>query len=267
MPYITYHLFGILISGVFAWLIGILLFSDEDNKNKRNITQIIGFFVFIGLVNGIILPDFRQYQQSNKINNVLADIPFLRTLKTEEPALYQQYQQLLTDMMQKGESKTAMLMATSQKTEAVMLKRLSSADDEAINAYVDAITTALGELKEQNGELCFDYLFPQQSKAPLKASQHLSYQTKTRITYAMKAIILNQQNQALPADEILQPYLINIIQSLENKYGSDIEIMNNPMTTQVPKARGCEIFYDFYQQLRQQEPALRADLMRFLSQQ
>lgn len=267
MPYIAYHLFGILISGVFAWLIGVLLFSGEDNKSKRNITQIIGFFVFIGLVNGIILPDFRQNQQSNKINNVLADIPFLRTLKTEEPALYQQYQQLLTDMMQKDESKTAIIMATSQKTEAVMLKRLSSADDEAINAYVDAITTALGELKQQNGDLCYDYLFPQQAKNPLTAVGGLSESTKKAIQLSMEAIILNQQNQALPENEILQPYLINIMQSLENKYGNDIEIMNNPMTTQVPKARGCEIFYDFYQQLRQQEPALRADLMRFLSQQ
>lgn len=262
---ILFPVIAIAISLGIAYLAGRVLFDEAKDKSKRRITQVVVFFVCVAIGSILIVKSHAKIEE-NRIDAVLAELPFTKALKKSEPKLYQQYYNILQRGVEDGLTKTQMQKKAMALTENIMLKRIPTADDDAVIGFVEATMLSMDELRKQSGELCYRFLFPESEKQPLNASKYLSPEAQKKMQTAMGNIILQQQNVALPSDDLVQQHMSTIMMKLGKKYGTDTAMaLGNPTSGDVSQTRICNISYDFYGTILEEERPIAATIMRSLT--
>lgn len=247
---------GALISGALAWFIGKLI----NPKGNQSVSLFI-FIVIMGIFNVYIIPKLNHGYQQKQLIATLEKNPFIRSLKTQEPELYQEYLSAFQQFSQKDISQENLTLMLLNKTEKIYTQRLATASDEAILGSINALLPTMAEVRQHSGEMCYQLLFPQSSPVPLNTSRYISQKTQKMTLTAMENVILQQENITAPPTDVT-PHLQAIMEKLYQIYGDDLSALANPLASNVPKKRICDMFYDYYKELQKLDPKIAASIMR-----
>lgn len=247
---------GALISGALAWFIGKLI-NPEGNRT----VQFVVFIVAMGIFNSTIIPKLNHGYRQKQLETTLEEIPFIRSLKTQEPELYQEYLSAFQQFSQKNISQENLTLMLRNKTEKIFAQRLATASDEAILGFIKTLPPTIAEVRQHSGEMCYQFLFPQSSPVPLNISRYISQKTQKMTLTAMENVILQQENITAPPTDV-KPHLQTIMKKLYQVYGDDLPALANPLASNVPKKRICDMFYDYYKELQKLDPKVAASIMR-----
>lgn len=249
---------AVFISGFIAQLFA---------KNAGKLMQLAVFLVCMGLFNGVIFPDFiRPAIEGDRIEEGLLGEPFYQALKEKEPATFEQWVEQLKDAKKQGLSMEQAGSVLQRNIEDLMMKRLPYASDDAVYGFVEAFAPAIKELRLKSGDLCYGFLFPENGQQGSGASAYLSESTQRRSLDAMQKIILESGTGiAAPAADMVMPDLIEIMQSLEKKYGAEVMMaMENPAMSRAPKEEVCDMVYSMYRKILALEKQKAIDLLRVM---
>lgn len=241
---------SILISGFLALKI-----------TENRLFSFILFFVFLGVFRAFITPALLSNNELANMEEEMLKISLFRTIKEQEPELYQQFQQQLENGLKKGADLQQMITIARAQIQPLLVKRLPTASNQALVEYGQAISATISELRRKSSDACVQLLFPQANRFS-SALDHVSQSNQNLIMQATEKVIIEQVNIAAPADTMVQPLLFKIAQAMDKKHGQNsMAIFQNPYQS---KDKSCKIVDDFYIEVFKLEDEKAANVLRYL---
>ncbi|MCX8956686.1 hypothetical protein EHW65_05135 [Erwinia psidii] len=176
-----------------------------------------------------------------------ATLPVYRTIKTQQPALYQTLLHEYLPAVASGESDTLAQANLRPMLSELLSQRISYASSEALNRYMQVSLEQMKVLRKENNELCFKFLFPQVSGG-IDSSKTFPAALREREMMAIDYFLQHSHGAEQTGDaDRYRADLQNIVRKLYGKWGSDLQIMNAPAEVGADKIKLCEMTIDLYQ--------------------
>lgn len=255
------------LSGVLAAIIANLIVR---NPKERRSAYVVAFVIFFALLQGLsreyIFPDVNAWNQSRKAESELLEIPAFQAIKQYDP---QTYENLLSDIkraIKSGSSDGSQITGmVRDRISGLVQKRLPHASDEAVASYMNVMLTEIDELNAHGGDLCYRFLFPQQSE-PFDGRKYFSKQTQEADLAALANIIKTsaENPQPIPPENDVIPKLQPIFADLATEHGDDIVMLQNPGAANVDKAKVCSMAAGLYARILKLPPSESGTILRFM---
>ena len=264
MNWISVGLAG--LSGALAALIAALAIR---NPKKNRAAYAIVFFVSLAVLQVIsrqyVFPDLNAWYQMRKAESALIEIPAFQTIKQYDTKTYEAMMSDIKEAIKKGTDESQIIGLMRGHVAGLVQKRLPYAADDAVVTYMSVMLTEIKELSEQGNDLCYHFLFPQQS-APFDGRKYFSKQTQEADLAALAQIVKTaaENPQALPGEADAMPLLTPIFLGLTNEYGTDIAMLQNPTAPNVDKVKVCSMADGLYARILQLPQNESSKVLRFM---
>lgn len=174
-------------------------------------------------------------------------LPVYRTLKAQQPSLYQKLDREYLAAIEEGSSEDQALERLRPMLSDLLNQRISSASDEALHRYMAVSLEEMQTLRQQNVELCFKFLFPQVSGG-VNTAEILPAALRNKEMEAMDYFLQNSRGAEQSGNvESSRADLQKIVRTLYSKWGSALQTMNSPAEPGADKTKLCEMTIDLYQ--------------------
>lgn len=240
-----------LIPTLAALLVLLLLATLLVKKAKINLL-LAALLVILPPVAGNIYFYYWIYPQQQLAAKIvaaedkLATTPTYRAIKQQQPALYKQIHDEFIAAVRAGVPADKAIGQLRPLLADLLNQRIGSADDASIISYMRLSVSQMQNLRQQSGDLCFRFLFPQISgginteEALPKALQQQDLEQMEALLNASRGpevtIDLPQARQSLQA----------IVRTLYAKWGSDLQLLNSPTDSRVDRDKMCDMTIDLY---------------------
>ncbi|EXU74775.1 hypothetical protein ABW286_03205 [Erwinia papayae] len=238
----------VFICGIAALLILILL----HKRKKISTTLAVWLAIVLIAVSStyyvaVRVPHQQHEARLNAAEHYFINLPLYRTLKVQQPSLYQKLHQQYLSAVATGESEAQALEHLRPMLADLLSQRISYASNEALYRYMQVSLEQMKALRQQNSELCFKFLFPQVSGG-INTTESLPVELRKKEGEALD-YFLQQSFGAEHTGNALQGRedLGNIVRSLYGRWGSDLQLINAPAETGADKTKLCEMTIDLYQ--------------------
>lgn len=254
-----------LIPSVIALLVLSLLALLLVKKGKIGrlsalLLVIIPLVVGNGVWLGWIHPQQKQHQQQQQLQQQqqrqadkiadaqqqLAATPPYSTIRQQQPALYKQINEQLVAAVRAGTDPDKAIGQLRPMVAELLNQRVGRADDDSIINYMRLSVSQMENLRQQNGELCFKFLFPQ-IRGGVNSEELLPQTLLQQDRQQMDALLRASQGAEKPID-IAQARrsLQSIVRKLYAKWGSDLQLLNSPTDSRVEPEKMCDMTIDLY---------------------
>ncbi len=254
------------LSGALAAMIASLFVRNPKEKRATYaVVLVVSLVGLLGLSREFIFPDLNAWNQARKAESALLEIPAYQAIKQYYPKTYESLLSDFQGSLRKGVDESQIIGLVRGHMVGLVLKRLPHASDEAVASYMNVMLTEIQELSSQGGDLCYRFLFPQQS-APLDGRQYLSKQTREADLAALDQVIRTsaESPQTIPLEVEVMPKLEPIFVELANEYGNDIEMLQNPAAPNVDRAKVCSMSVGLYSRILKLPKNESGKILRFL---
>ncbi|WP_233268262.1 hypothetical protein [Pantoea sp. BAV 3049] len=176
-----------------------------------------------------------------------SELPVYRTLKEQQPSLYQKLDREYLAALDEGSSEEQALERLRPMLSDLLNQRISSASDEALHRYMAVSLEEMKTLRQQNAELCFKFLFPQVGGG-VNTAEIFPADLRDREMQTMDYFLQNSRGAEQASDiERSRADLQKIVRSLYGKWGSALQTMNAPAEPGADKTKLCDMTIDLYQ--------------------
>ncbi|MCU5772858.1 hypothetical protein N5923_06605 [Erwiniaceae bacterium BAC15a-03b] len=245
----------------------IALLLVKKGKIKRRVAVLI---VIAPLLAGHIIWlnwIYPQQQQAAKIaaaQQQLATTPTYRVIKQQQPALYKQLNDELLTAVRQG-TPTARAIGQLRPLLADLLnQRIGRAEDNSIISYMQLSVRQMQSLRQQSGELCFKFLFPQISGG-VNTEEVLPPALQQQDLQQMEALLKASNGPDKPIDLAESRRSLQVIvRSLYAKWGAELQLLNAPTDSRVDQTHMCDMTIDLYQAILALPTKQSANVLRMM---
>lgn len=264
MDWISIGLAG-LSGAVAAAMASLLVRNPKEKRAAYTVVVVICFVVLQGLSREFIFPDLNAWNQARKAESALLEIPAFQAIKQYDPTTYKILLSDLKGSLREGLDESQVIGMVRGHIAGLVQRRLPSASDEAVVSYINVMVTEIREIGSHGGDLCYRFLFPQQS-APVGWHKYFSKQTQEADLAALAQVIRTaaENPQTIPREADVMPTLEPIFVDLANEYGNDIDMLQNPSAPTVDRAKICSMTADLYSRILQLSKHESSKVLRFL---
>jgi hypothetical protein len=238
------------------------------NPKERRVAYAIVFFVSLAVLQVIsrqyVFPDLNARYQIRKVEADLLEIPAFQTIKQYDPKTYEKLKSGLRESIKKGTDDQHVIGLVREQIIGLLQKRLPYASDEAVVTYMNVMLTEMNELNRQGPDLCYQFLFPQQSA--FDGRKYFSKQTQEADLAALAQIFKTaaENPQTIPGEAEVMPALKPIYVELAKEHGNDIIMLQNPGAPNVDKVKICSMVGGLYTRVVQLPQNESGKVLRFM---
>ncbi|CCG87908.1 hypothetical protein EPIR_2545 [Erwinia piriflorinigrans CFBP 5888] len=192
-------------------------------------------------------PQRQQEAAIDYARTQLASLPVWRTIKVQQPALYQQASDELIGYLRKGMPLRQAVELLRPLAADLLNQRINTARDKDLIAYMQISLEEMKQIRQLSPGQCFRFLFPQ-VKGGVNIAELLPQDLIARDLVAMDSL-LQHSNGAAPPDDLSRgrQQLQKVVQGLYNRWGSDLQTLNTPGEPGADETKLCDMTIDLYQ--------------------
>ncbi|MTD28784.1 hypothetical protein [Erwinia sorbitola] len=196
---------------------------------------------------GWISPEREQQAQIDAATAHLARLPVWRTVKEQQPGLYQQAYIELVNSLEDGVPEQQAIEHLRPLVADLLNQRINAARDEDLNSYMQISLEEMKQMRQRGASECFRFLFPQ-VKGGVNVSKLLPEDLTGRELQAMDLLLKHSGGVDQPIDlKQGRVQLQAVVRQLYERWGSDLQTLNTPAETGVNEAKLCDMTIDLYQ--------------------
>lgn len=263
----------ILIAGAIGALMGLIYFGIINIPAiKRSVGKVphwVGILVVIAagrLFEPMVTAAWDAYQLPAHTEAALLQTAVFRTIKEQEPKLYQEILQRAIEALRK-DRKANLTPITAKYCTRLVLSRIPHADDRAILEYMRSTIDITRYLDSRSHDQAFAYLFPDRVQYKLPFLADLPKERLERQLGALNRVLVSSfhQQRPIPTETEVQPIMIGVLTGIRDR--CDISIfsrLDQPNLDHAETLRTLLAYYDGLFAL--QEPQAGAVLRYSLAQ-
>lgn len=177
----------------------------------------------------------------------LSTLPVWRTIKVQQPALYQQASDELRNALQSGLAEQQAFDRLRPLAADLLNQRINSAADEDLIGYMSISLEEMKQLRQQSAERCFRFLFPQVREG-VDIAELLPRSLIEAEMQMMDRLLVNSNGNERVVDLPRgRKQLQSVVKTLYGKWGSDLQTLNTPAEPGVDEGKLCDMTIDLYQ--------------------
>lgn len=235
---------------VLSLLALLLVKKGKIGRLSALLLVIIPLAIGNGFWLGWVYPQQKQQQlQAANIAGAqeqLAATPPYRTIRQQQPALYKQINDQLVAAVRAGSDPTKAIGQLRPLVAELLNQRIGRADDDSIINYMRLSVSQMQNLRQQGGELCFKFLFPE-IRGGVNSDELLPPSLQQQDRQQMEALLLASQGPEKPVDIAqARQSLQGIVRQLYDKWGSDLQLLNSPIASRIEPQKMCDMTIDLY---------------------
>ncbi|WLS80078.1 hypothetical protein Q3V30_06240 [Erwinia pyri] len=234
---------GLAVVLLFTWL-------HKSGKISKTLAILLSFLLlFIGnfYYFGMVLPQQQRDERLAAAEQRLASLPVYRTIRTQQPGLYQKLDREFIHALQEGNSEKQALERLRPWLADLLNQRISYASNAQLYDYMSVALEEMKIIRQKNAELCFKYLFPQ-VEGGVNTADILPQPLIDKEMAVLDSFLLNSHGAEQPVDAASgRAELQVIVRSLYAKWGTALQTLNAPAEAGVDKAKLCDMTIDLYQ--------------------
>lgn len=238
--------------GLVALIASLLLPHDKDDSGSGKSAVGVAAVIGVVLAHFLLTPKLETAWTMRSFEKALSENAAFAAIKRYDAPTYDK---LMLDVKNGLASHTPEIQITAMvrnQITAIVQKRLPRSTNEAAVAYMQVMVQEMRELKSHDGQMCYQFLYPQPGQTQ-DISKVLSDSTKkadlTALGQVIKLAALTPQE--VPKQDQVMPFLTPVFTSLGSKYGDDLRDLQNPKRPGVNQTRLCSMMIDLYQQIAQ----------------
>lgn len=233
---------GLAIVLFFSWL-------HKRGKISQKLALFLSFLLlFIGnfYYFGMLLPQQQRDDRLTAAEQRLASLPVYRTIKAQQPGLYQKLDREFIQALQEGNSEKQALERLRPSLADLLNQRISYASNAQLHDYMTVALEEMKVIRQKNAELCFKYLFPQ-VEGGVNTAEILPQALIDKEMTSLDSFLLNSHGAEQPVDAARgRADLQVIVRSLYDKWGTALQTLNTPAEAGVDRTKLCDMTIDLY---------------------
>ncbi|ADP13201.1 hypothetical protein EJP617_35200 [Erwinia sp. Ejp617] len=243
---------NVILASVFSTVFWLVLTGWLWKCKKLSAPVAILLFLLPPLVGNIgyyhwIAPERQQDAMIAAARTQLASSPVWRTIKQQQPALYQQASDELAGLLRAGMPLPQAVAQLRPLAAELLNQRIDAARDEDLIEYMKISLEEMKLIRQRSPDACFRFLFPQ-VKGGVNISELLLPALMERELLAMDRLLQHSngagQQIDLPRGRL---QLQKVVQGLYDRWGSDLQMMNLPGEAGADETKLCDMTIDLYQ--------------------
>lgn len=236
-------------------LAGLAVIFSLSWLNKRGKigkgTAVLASFVLIAAGNfyyfGYVAPLQQRQARLAEAEQRLATMPVYRTIKIQQPVLYQKLHQEFMHALEQGSSESQALEHLRPMLADLLNQRISRAGNQQLHDYMAVALEEMKVLRQKDAELCFRYLFPQ-IEGGVNTAEVLPRALTDREMATLDDFLLHSHGAEQPVNVAKgREELQAIVRTLYGKWGSALQTLNAPTEPDADKGKLCDMTIDLYQ--------------------
>lgn len=232
---------------VLILLLSWLLRRGIISKGLAAVLAFVPLFLGNGYYYGVVAPQQQREARIAEAETRLAAMPVYRTLRAQQPVLYQTLNAEFVQAIQAGETETQALERLRPMLAELLNERLPYASNAQLHAYMAVSLEAMKAIRSNSPELCFRFLFPQ-VEGGVNLADVLPESLNAREMQVMDSLLLHSRGAQQETDaESGRAALQKIVRTLYEKWGSDLQTLNSPTEKGADKAKLCDMTIDLYE--------------------
>lgn len=212
----------------------------------------------------LLRPQQQQQTRLDAAQDRLASIPVWRTIKVQQPALYQQASEELRQALIAGMTEQQALDRLRPLLSDLLGQRIGAAEDADIIRYIRISVEEMKQLRQQSAELCFRFIYPQ-VKGGVEMSERLPQALTESEMAAIETLLINSLGAEQESDlKAGRAQLQSVVMALYKQWGSDLQSLNTPAEPGVDKGKLCDMTIDLYQSVLALGDKKSANVLRII---
>ncbi|WP_042958748.1 hypothetical protein [Erwinia tasmaniensis] len=242
---------AILIS-VFSTVFWLVLTRWLWKEQKLTAPMAILLFMLPVLVGNIgyyrwVAPQRQQEAGIEYARTQMASLPVWRTIRLQQPALYQQASDRLIDHLRQGMPFRQAVELLRPMAADLLNQRINTARDRDLIAYMQVSLEEMKQVRQRSSAQCFRFLFPQ-VKGGVNIGELLPQDLIARDLSAMDTLLQHSDDGAPPVESSRgRQQLQKVVQALYSRWGSDLQTLNTPGEPGADETKLCDMTIDLYQ--------------------
>ncbi|MFS2222183.1 hypothetical protein [Pantoea sp. B65] len=210
---------------------------------------------------------YPQQQRAAKIaaaQQQLATTPAYRVIRQQQPTLYKQLNDELAAAVDNGMPTAEAIGQLRPQLADLLNERIGRAEDDNIIRYMQLSVSQMQNLRQQSGDLCFKFLFPQISGG-VNTEQLLPKELQQQDLQQMEALLKASSGADKPIDlTAARQSLRGIVRTLYAKWGGELQLLNAPTDSHVDRDHMCDMTTDLYRAVLALPPKQSANVLRMM---
>lgn len=241
-----------ILASLFSALVWLVIIGGLRQRQKLRPVAAILLFVLPLLAGNVyyfgwVNPEQQKQAAIDASAARLATLPVWRTVKVQQPALYQQaYDELITHL-RAGMPPQQAIDSLRPLVADLLNQRINAARDEDLVDYMQASLEQMKQIRQHSTGQCFRFLFPQ-VKGGVNVSELLPKAVTDRELQSMDVLLQHSRGAEQSVDlKQGRVQLQNVVRGLYDRWGSDLQTLNTPAEPGVDEGKLCDMTIDLYQ--------------------
>lgn len=264
MDWISIGLAGVI--GAISAGIAMLIVRNYREKRMLFAGVMVGILVLLNSVSNAVV---RPYIDAWQIRTAILNQPIYAALAQDDPQLYAEIEQRLTAGISSGKNTSEMTWELQQLMGEVAGRYQSRAPDDAVIGMTRIIAQNVKELEQDGSDLCYQILFPNESRtsstAPTPASR-LRPEMKEDLLRGFSEVITRGAKEPTPPmeSELAEPLLEEIGERLFELHGEDAQVLTDLTNPAVDRRLACRVSVSFFEEILSLPKEEAGGLLRYL---
>lgn len=232
--------------------------------SKASLTIIVVALVISAAASQFLLaPQLVSLIHRYSMQQEMMNHKLFRAIRQHSPAEYERQLDRFVQRRANPDTAASAHALLGSELAEYALTRIPLASNEAATQFNRALVESLRELRPMPRDACYRYLFP---GAEGSSASLLSAASQSATMAALAAVVTSAaSDSARPpaASEILPAFQYMII-PLEQKYGTDWQMLADAQSTQVNRDRVCEMTLDLYESILAMPPGQNGLAFRYV---
>jgi hypothetical protein len=221
------------------------------NPKKRQITYalvlVLSFAILNALSRVFVLPHIHGWQTEEAIERQLGQIPAYREVRKGDPQAYERIRAIVRDGIREAQRSEIVAGRIRAVLSELVVKYIPYASDDAVVDFARVMVREIEELTRVDPNFCYRFLFPEQY-GPLDASKHIDPKTLQNDLAALAILIRTATHNPQPGPDVSrsEALLKTVYIRVNEEYGDDVRLLDNPHGQSVDKEKVCTIIAGLY---------------------
>ncbi len=233
-----------VVSAVLGWAVA--RWSGPVGSTRYRAVMLASFLAFLTLGSSILVPRARAWQQERDVDALLQSEPLFVAVVEDEPSLREPLRAGLLKALREGERGETVL-AGKRLLSPWLWRYVPRASDESALELGRAVVATLLDLQARDPQRCYRFVF----RGMAGRSGSGASARDDALLAALTAVVLSARDGgAKPLDRrAIEKDLHAAYDRLRERHGKDVDVLRNPQSAGVDRARVCAMTIALYSEL------------------
>ena len=260
---------SVVLAGVSGALGAVIAYLLVRNPRERRIAYALIFLVSFAILNALarvfVLPYIRVWQYERQVEQQLQDIPAYRAIQKNDLQTYERIRAIARDGIRNGQQPEVLASRIRAVISELVIRYIPYASDDSVIELTGVMVREIEELTQANPNLCYQFLFPQRY-GPLDLTKHIDAKTLQDDLAALAILIQSATHNPQPKPDPSQSetLLKAVYARVNEEYGDDIRLLDNPHSQSVDKGKVCTIIAGLYRHVLNMPKTQSSLVLRYM---